>query len=270
MIVSLGMYDLPGMARSVDDFWSALAAAMGREGIEDVPSRLDRDKPFIDQWLSPDLLFSQTCGYPLTHSLKDRVRLVATPLYDCPDVAGTDYCSLILVREDAAGDSLGHFAACRAVINGWDSQSGFSALRHAIASLKGRPQGEAFFSGVAVSGGHLASMAWVQAGEADLCAVDCVTYHLAARYQPESVFGLKILGRTAPAPSLPYITTLRASDDQVARLQASLARVMANPSLAGLRADMMLLGAEVLPLSAYDRVLEMEDESGRLGYPFLR
>ena len=42
---------------------------------------------------------------------------------------------------------------------------------------------------------------------------------------------------------------------------------MAAPDLAAARDDLLLAGIEVLPLEAYDRIVEMEDEACRLGYP---
>src|SRR3546814_15586928 len=78
-----------------------LAAAFRAEGLAGVPERLTRDGDHAALWTAPDLLFSQTCGYPLTHALAGRVTLVATPTYGCPGCDGGPYRSEILVRRDA-------------------------------------------------------------------------------------------------------------------------------------------------------------------------
>src|SRR3546814_8202871 len=84
MRASLPMYDLPGLEAATDAWWAGLAAAFRAEGLHQVPERLTREGGHAALWTAPDLLFSQTCGYPLTHALAGRVTLVATPIYDCP------------------------------------------------------------------------------------------------------------------------------------------------------------------------------------------
>ncbi len=263
-IASLGMYSLPAVEKAIADWWRGLAAAMAAEGITDVPRTLADHMPLEEAWLSPDLLFAQTCGYPLTHLLKDRVTLLATPLYDCPDVTGADYCSLIMVRDDDPATDLADLRGRRAVINGTDSQSGFSALRHAVAPLarEGR-----FFSSVGVSGAHRASLAWVRDGKADVCATDSVMYHLLACHQPAALAGLRCLQRTVSAPGLPYITRLDGGDDLVQRLRAALFAACAAPDLAAARADLMIGGVKVLPPAAYQVILDIEQQAVDLGYP---
>ncbi len=73
-----------------------------------VPAALERGRDRDEQWRSPDLLLSQTCGYPLTHALAGRVDLVATPCYGVRGCEGADYRSLVVVAR--AGKACG---ACR-------------------------------------------------------------------------------------------------------------------------------------------------------------
>ena len=103
-LASLPMYDLPEVSAATDGWWQGLAAAFARAGVEEVPERLVRGVGLPDHWLAPDLLFSQTCGYPLTDALSGRVGLLATPCYAAEGTAGPDYCSVIVV---AAGSGVG-------------------------------------------------------------------------------------------------------------------------------------------------------------------
>src|SRR5690606_16819606 len=119
---SLPMYDLPGLEAATDAWWAGLAAAFRAEGLADVPERLTREDDHAALWTAPDLLFSQTCGYPLTHALAGRVRLVATPVYDCPGCGGGTYRSEILVRADDPARSLADLRQRRAAVNAADSQ----------------------------------------------------------------------------------------------------------------------------------------------------
>jgi len=266
LLASLDMYAPAPLRPAVDGFWAGLAKAMRAAGLSEVPHSLTWDADAAALWLSPDLLLAQTCGYPLTHALKGRVRLVATPCYDCPDSEGADYRSLILVRSDDRIETLADLAGRRAAANGPDSQSGFSAFRHSIAPLA---RGRRFFSDVVWSGAHAASIDLLRDRAVDVCSVDCVTYHLLRHCQPERLAGLRILARSAPAPGLPYITAGLADDDTLARLRQALFAAFADADLAAARDALLLKGVEVLALSAYDRIVEMERAAQDLGYPAL-
>jgi ABC-type phosphate/phosphonate transport system substrate-binding protein len=264
MRASLPMYDLPGLDAATDAWWTGLAAAFRAEGLTEVPDNLTRGDDVRELWTAPDLLFSQTCGYPLTHALAGEVTLVATPVYACPGCEGGSYHSEILVRSDAAAKTLADLRGGCAAVNAADSQSGCSVLRHAVAKLaeKGR-----FFAEVKISGGHLPSLRLVTEGAADVCAVDTVTYHLIARTQPELTEGLRVLATSAAAPALPYIARRDLPEADLARLRAGLARACADPALAEVRAALLLAGVVVRGLSDYDRILDLEAEAIAGGYP---
>lgn len=101
-LASLPMYDLPETEDATRSLWDGLAGHLRSAGIPDVPDDLTRHINVPEHWLSPDLLFSQTCGYPFTHYLKGRVRLVATPCYQVPGCQGAEYCSILVVPAGAS------------------------------------------------------------------------------------------------------------------------------------------------------------------------
>lgn len=260
---SLAMYDMPEFGAAKRDWWQGLARAMRSEGLTDVPEELDSVADLYAHWTSPDLLFSQTCGYPLTHALAGKVAVVATPGYRCEGCSGTNYSSLILVRGDDPAMCLPDLRGRAAVINAADSQSGFSALRSVVApfAVQGR-----FFSKVGVSGAHAASLQWVREQRADVCAVDAVTYALAARYRPVLTEGLRVLAYSPEAPSLPYITVGGSGEERLKRLRTALFQAMERSDLAAAREALLMEGCEVLPERAYDRILEIENQAIALGY----
>lgn len=262
-VASLPMYDLPELRAATDAWWQGLARAFRREGIADVPGGLDRRESYHDVWLAPDLLISQTCGYPLTHALAGGVELAATPCYSAEGCQGPDYCSFVIVRADSAASAIGDLRGLRCAINGLDSQSGYNALRSLVATVAkdGR-----FFGSVAVSGGHGASLALVASGEADVAAIDCVTHRLLARHRPAALAGTRVLGRTASAPGLPYVTRAGADADLLQRLRGGLERAFAEPELAATRESLLLADLAILPLSAYDRISVMETAAVAAGY----
>jgi ABC-type phosphate/phosphonate transport system substrate-binding protein len=263
-VASLPMYDLPELRAATDAWWHGLARAFRREGIAEVPDSLDRRAQYADAWTLPDLLFSQTCGYPLTHELAGRVELVATPCYGAEGCEGPGYCSFVIVGADSTASAIGDLRGARCAINGLDSQSGYNVLRSLVAPLATDAR---FFGSVATTGGHRASLALVASGEADVAAIDCVTHGLLARHRPQALVGTRVLCRTASAPGLPYVTRVGASAELLRRLRGGLGRAFADPELDESRGALLLAGTAVLPLAAYDRIPEMESAAIAAGYP---
>ena len=269
LLASLPMYDLEPLRPATDAWWSGVAAALRRQGFEDAPGSLMRDGGFADrfvQWASPDLLLSQTCGYPLTHDFARHLRLVATPVYRAAHCAGPRYCSVAVVRDDSPAVTIGDLRGGHVAFNSEDSQSGFNSLRALVAPLArdGR-----FFCKATETGRHAASIAMVAAGRADVCTIDCVSHALWCASEPELVAGTRVLTVTGRAPSLPYVTHARRSDREVERLQAALAEAVADPTLKAAREALLIEGFETLPRAAYDEIDAMEDLAIAAGYPAL-
>ena len=266
-LAALPMYELPALRAATDPWWRGLAHHMTAAGAASLPAGLTRptsEAGFYALWRAPNLRFAQTCGYPLTHGLRGQVRLVATPTYDCPGCDGTAYRSFLLVRADDPAAALRDLRGRVAAVNSRDSQSGYAALRASVAPVA---QGRSFFAKVTETGGHRRSMEAVAAGEADLCAIDCVTHALLAAHHPRLTERLRIVGESPAAPGLPYITSVATSDDELEHLRRGLFAALADDNLAATRAALLLAGAEILPLEAYGRILQLEAEAERLGYP---
>jgi ABC-type phosphate/phosphonate transport system substrate-binding protein len=252
------MYDLAPLRGATDSWWHGLARHFHHAGLAGVPEALTRTTDLEAQCRDPGLLFSQTCGYPLTHGLEDALRVVATPCYAARGCSGATYRSLVLVAADSPATGLEDLRGSRCAINGFASQSGFNALRALVAPLC---EGAPFFAEVVVSGSHLDSAPMVARGDADAASLDCVTHALLAARDPERLAGTRVLCETGPAPGLPYVTAGATSDDDLARLRDGLAAAVADPDLAETRAALLIAGAEVLAETAYDRILDMEREA---------
>jgi ABC-type phosphate/phosphonate transport system substrate-binding protein len=249
VIALLPMYDWPELRDATDAFWAGLARALRAAGVRDVPDRLSRGDP-AGHLSDPDLLFGQTCGLPLVRHHVNRLRVVATPCYAVPGCTGPRYSSLILVRADLPfhrpEELRGEVAACSEP----DSLSGHLALRLVFAA---HSHGGRFFARTLRTGSHAASMAAVHAGRADVCAVDCVSFAIAARHRPGLTTGLRTIARSPQAPALPWVTSAGRGPDELARVRAGLLAAIADPSLAEARDALFLAGAEVLPEGTYGR-----------------
>jgi hypothetical protein len=79
-VASLPMYDWPEVRDATDALWAAIRAALIQEGI-DAPTALERDGDPETLWTDPDLVLSQTCGFPYANGLSGKVALIATPAY---------------------------------------------------------------------------------------------------------------------------------------------------------------------------------------------
>ena len=261
-VASLPMHDHPSVRWATDALWQALSSALAERG-EAAPVALDRRPDYASVWLEPGLILSQTCGYPYVTRLRGHVRLVATPVYRADGCDAARYRSVLLVRTDDRAESLADLRGRRVALNADNSQSGRNALRAAVAPLAhdGR-----FFGGSILTGRHRASAKAVVDGAADLCAIDCVSWALLRRHEPERTQGLRAIGWTASAPGLPLITGLASN---LPAIRAAVAAVMVDPGLVPAREAMLIEAVEILSDADYAPIMAMEREAIASGYPDL-
>jgi ABC-type phosphate/phosphonate transport system substrate-binding protein len=266
MFASLGMYDLPELAAVTDAWWTGLRRHIAAQGLRDLPETLNRTGDPVDRLKGEGLIFAQTCGFPMTHKLKDHVQLLATPRYAVPGCAGASYVSWIVIRQDDPAKTLADLRGRRLAYNDDGSQSGYNTLRAMLAPLAADGR---FLGAVIESGAHRKSMAMVKAGAADLAAIDCVTFALIARAAPQEVQGIRVLCASGTAPGLPYVTAANTVPSFVRRLHEGIAAAFADPDLAETRATLALDGCEILPREAYEVIPAMESAAIAAGYPRL-
>jgi ABC-type phosphate/phosphonate transport system substrate-binding protein len=214
-LAALPMYDWPELAPATDRLWAALRDALRAAGVE-APDALDREVGLMAGWTDPRLVLGQTCGLPFVRELAGRVALVGATDYGVPGCRPGWYRSAVVVRDGDPRRELAAFRGARLAVNGRDSQSGWGAMLHHAAPLA--RQGR-FFGDVAVSGAHRASVAMVAEGEADIAAIDFVSWRYAQAFLPEAA-RLRVLMLTDPTPGLPLIA---AAGTEVARHAAAVA-----------------------------------------------
>jgi ABC-type phosphate/phosphonate transport system substrate-binding protein len=242
MIATLPMYDWPEIRDATDRFWAGLAKRLS------VDFGLSRLPDYTAAWSQPDLLFSQTCGYPFTHGFRSKLTYLATPNYTVDGCVGPNYCSMIFARDTAA---LADFRNARAAVNTPDSMSGMLALQLVFSPFA--KHGE-FFGSTLETGSHIASLAAVREGRADVCSIDAVAVGLARQYRLDYLKGLVEIARSPLVPGLPFVT--KAVTPTV--LQSALEEHFTDPDYAEDRATLLLSGLSILEPKAYDRILELE------------
>lgn len=259
--VALPMY--LSKPQALVSLWDVLQTSLRQAGCAGVPQALDWPEDLLAHWRDPQLLLGQTCGYPLTHALAGAVQLVGVFRYSAPGCDGIFCRSQLVARTEDAGRPLADFRGLRVAFNSDDSQSGYNALRAAVAPLA--RQGR-FFAEALATGGHAASMAAVQQGRADIAAIDCVTLDGLRRNMPQTVAGLCTIGQTMAYPGLPLITGHATSVAELQTLQAGLAALVRDPSAADALAALGITGFQTLPLDTYQVCIDMRLQAQALGY----
>jgi ABC-type phosphate/phosphonate transport system substrate-binding protein len=266
-IAALPMYDLPELTVAHDRLWSWMAERLSRQGVSHVPVRLTRDISHFDSWRHPGLLLGQGCEYPLATSFSGWVRPLATPRYAAEGCEDGYYRSALVVRTRDGADDLRDLRGRRCALNDVSSNSGMNLLRAAVAPLAA---GGAFFGAVKLSGSHRRSLEMVASGEADLAAVDCVSWAHLRRCHPTQLSTLRVLAWTARSPSLPYITSLATDASSEAALVAALQEVTTDSTMKDTCRELLLEGAEPHRGLPYDDVIRLADQAASLGYGSLK
>jgi ABC-type phosphate/phosphonate transport system substrate-binding protein len=213
------MYDWPELRADTDGFWQILRKHFTRAGF-DAPEVLEHVDDETQGWLEPELLFSQTCGYPFISRLEGKVELLGTPHFDIEGWQGATYRSAVIVRRDFGAENLDDCRGSRFAFNSKNSLSGYRCM----TPLTGRP--EDWFANLVKSGGHRFSAEMVANGEADIAAIDAMCWHLFGHCQPQLAAQLRVLQWTPPLPGLPFITNRHWSHGDLEWLKTCLAEAI--------------------------------------------
>lgn len=238
MKASLPMYDTGSTRAANDRFWALIRARLGHG-----PDALDRSTDPHTTWEDPALVLSQTCGLPYRRELHGRVTLVGTPDYGLRGCPPGFYRSYVVVRANDERANLTDFADATLARNDRRSQSGWAAME---AHLAETGAGFSFVGRTLDTGAHLRSAHAVADGQADIAALDAMTWLLIKREDPVAR-RLRVIARTRPTPGLPFISA--AGTDPVP-LRAAIHGAIAALSQRD-RARLHLKGLVEIPESTY-------------------
>ncbi|TGQ39932.1 PhnD/SsuA/transferrin family substrate-binding protein [Mesorhizobium sp. M00.F.Ca.ET.220.01.1.1] len=261
-VAALPMYDWSEARGEVDAQWALLREAFRQRGIDAPESvvRSNRELPavpggilddageliapdpatlppdeldFHQLWLSPALLFGQTCWGPMELGLARHVRVVAQPNYDAFEGGQGELYSSAVVMAAGGGSSVASPQNAKALIpidllrgrrftfNNPDSMSGLIGLTRDLEAM-----GESLdiFASRSESGGHRSSIVAIAEGRADIAAIDCQSWALAQRFEP-AAREVKVVGWTARRKGLPYITARTTPAPIIAAMREAVAAV---------------------------------------------
>jgi ABC-type phosphate/phosphonate transport system substrate-binding protein len=215
----------------------------------------------LPHWRDNNLLLSQTCGYPLVELLPD-VQLVGTFQSSAQGCDGLRYRSWLVARKEHQSLMLSDFRGRRAVCNSNDSHSGYNSLRYVIAPLA--KEGK-FFSETHFSGSHRQSLAELRAEQADIAAIDCITWALLRRNFPAELADLEIIGETPLCAALPLITSAKTDAQTIEKLRSALSELTSDPRYQHLLAESLISGFSVTERAFYDEVKAWKNQAAALG-----
>ena len=261
-IITCGMYSFTDELKlNWQQLFNILVELLDAGSDQEISLRFDSDQALL---CDPALLFGHTCGYPLMIHLKDRLSPFCVPVFDVPGSDGKFYSSRFIV---GAKSDIASLADCRekvAAINAPDSNSGMNVLRYAISDLD--PAGQ-FFSSVITTGGHLASLEAVVNQQADIAAIDCVSYQLIEDSQPELMERVRSLGNSVKTCGLPFVIPgPNSSDSEMLIDNLNRALALAPDTV---REKLHLLGFEPVTLDDYQGIVDIEAHAVESGYPLL-
>jgi ABC-type phosphate/phosphonate transport system substrate-binding protein len=227
--VSLPMYDLDEVRPATVALRDELAIGLTRAGWP--ATGVDFEDPthvvLEDHWRSPDVALSQSCGLPVVEPLRGRVHVLGTFRWLGVTDANGGYASAILVSARSRVRGLSELTWARPAVNSFESLSGWASLG---AALAGAGLDHLVLGRALVTGSHVASVAAVAEGWADVAAVDAVTLALLRRYRPAAVAGVRVIAVGPRTPATPLITC-RDPKLAPARLRDVVRGALAEPAL---------------------------------------
>lgn len=212
------------------------------------------------------VLFAQTCGYPYNKRWRQSHDLIAVADFDIEGCTGISYSSWIITRPEFADLKLNAFANKTAVINNADSNSGMNVLRYAVSPYQIEGQ---FFAKVIESGSHLTSLQQVMDGQADIAAIDAVTWYFARQSGLVDDSRVSVIGQSETTTGLPFMMSKNLAQTCSAKticdaMNRSLEHAQSNAG------DFLRIKRFVsVNPDQFDTILELEDAAISAGYPDL-
>jgi ABC-type phosphate/phosphonate transport system substrate-binding protein len=232
MIANARMYSVSPEAA---ELWRRLlAAVIEHAGLDVTLLEHTAPAPINELWQRPDKAAVFMCGLPFSRS-DPRPELVAAPVPSPPDFGGLpQYWSEMVVRKDSGLQTIQDTFGGRIALTVPDSQSGCLAALYYLMTAGDRfpLYGEVITPRVT----PLGAMSAVIEGAADVAPIDSYAFCLLQKYRRNLTSQLRSVGRTAPTPIPPLVS----SSVGIERLQAAFLAAHRIAALAPLMAGLML------------------------------
>ncbi|MEO7403219.1 MAG: PhnD/SsuA/transferrin family substrate-binding protein [Burkholderiales bacterium] len=255
MFVNARMYSVTPAARAAWQeilTWVATRAGSPAPG---VAKFVDDDPPQLlsDLWQREDLDAVMMCGLPFTRRAPQPTMLAAPVPSPARYQGQAVYMSDIVVRADAPYEVLADTFGCVAGYTLKDSQSGYYAFRHLLATKYGNVPGS-YRRIVGELGNTRGMINALIAGQIDVGPIDAYAYDLIRAAEPDFAAQIRVIETTEPTPMPPIVATSTLPHDAVERLRAAFLAVESERSLASALAAVKV-ARFVVPAPARYRML---------------
>ena len=239
----LGMYPFEPLRGPVERLWHRLL-----EVVPELPAQVEWDIDLHRFWRDPDMVVSQTCGWPLVTELADlvdagRIRVIGAFEPAIPEADGPTYRSVIVATAPA---ELADLVERRAAVNSTASLSGWVSLVHAAHG-----PGATWSGPVLLTGAHLDSIRALRDGRADVASIDSVSWAHAGRLYPELLAGLHVIGHGPRVPCLPLIAGPGATSIGLDRLRAGFVHALGGDAGDAIRSALLVERFHALDAADY-------------------
>ena len=239
---------MTGGAIKLDMYLAAPSEAAFMVFGERMKAVLEENGVDLDGIFAAGFAAGHVCGITFATAPEGRYRYLATMVVDSPELPAGYYDSLLITTAKGGLSSPADFdpARHRAVINERGSFSGSLTFAAYMQAAHGISLGE-----VMRSGAHLKSIAMVASGEADLAAIDRISFSLARHASPQDVDGVSVIGRTASHPGIAFVADAGLPDPVVRKLRAAIMEFRDDPAWPELQAILGVADITVLDPQNY-------------------
>lgn len=190
----------------------------------------------------------QICGITFANAPAGQLRYLATFVADATTVPAGHYNSILVTPRENGLTTPADFDPARhkAVINETGSFSGNLTFAAHMAAEHNTGLGTPL-----ASGAHLKSIGMVARGEADLAAIDRISFALARQTVPDDVAGVTVIGETTSHPGVPLVADSSLPEELATRLRTEILAFREDPAWAEMQSILGLSDITVLDQSVY-------------------
>jgi ABC-type phosphate/phosphonate transport system substrate-binding protein len=152
---SLPIYNLPELAGRNAAFWEVLSKEMRAQKLASIPPDLVFSRPAVPDAIGSEVLFSQTCGYPLQTIYSGQLAFLGVPTYDFPGCGPSTHRAFVIVGKESPYRTIEDLRGARFALNSIHSNSGMNLPRLLLARHGIKAP---FFGTVAVTRSHTESI----------------------------------------------------------------------------------------------------------------
>ena len=231
-------------------FWQFVRSYLEEQGIETGSNLYDAKSNTISLAREGRLMLGQMCGLNFSRYRKELPGYIGSFILAEEGVPEGYYHSVIIASKKLEKISIDDLPIneLRAAISEKDSYSGRFALYQALG---GSPNLCAFGE-VSYTGAHRGTLAAISCGQADIGAIDCLTWHMLQSACPEQVTKVKVIGTSRPVPAPPLVSGLAEHSEKLVLLKKAIKAAFKEDKLSAGMKNIGILGCKPLTRAHYD------------------